>query len=92
MPKITIKPIHNSNCVTFYFNKECLSLINHTHLVIDKVNLRIREATIDDKKYYKLNFLKESGATITCELPNKDELIGDYDVEDKKKYLELFKI
>lgn len=45
-----------------------------------------------DKKSYKLNFLKESGATITCELPNKDELIGDYDVEDKKKYLELFKI
>ena len=82
---------HHDSILNFYFNKEAGIMLDSNSIVIDKVNLRIRHATIDDKKTYTINRLS-GGATVTAKMPNSDEILGMYELEDEGSYFQMYKI
>lgn len=81
---------HYDSILNFYFNKEALLILDSNNIVIDKVNLRIRHATIDDKKTYTINRLS-GGATVTAKMPNSDEILGMYEIEDEGNYFQMYR-
>lgn len=84
--------IGNGN-INFSFNREASAMIEEENIVVDKVNLRIRYATIDDNKTYKITRTNcGKNATTTVKIPNYEDVIGVYEIEDKGMYFQLYKI
>lgn len=89
---VTVK-YHDNRTVKFYFNKLATTMIDGSSVVIDKTKMRIRYATVDDMKTYtmvKQNNGKNS--SIYAKMPNWEELLGVYEVEDEGNYFQLYKV
>lgn len=79
--KISKNNAEYNNCVNVYFDKNAGSLLYGT-VVFDKIKLRFRNSTIDDKKTYKPNYQKNCrSCVIGGRFPNQDEILGLYEVE-----------
>jgi len=91
--RVSMHDKQNDNLVNFYFNEPATKLLLCEDVVIDKTKLRVRFATIDDKKTYRVNRINEGkGSTLTAKMPNAAELIGQYEIEDEGNYLQMYLI
>lgn len=92
-PTIKISKHDRGNgIVNFYLNKYASEMFDSKEIVIDKVNLRIRYATIDDRKTYKIASNNHDTKVFSAKMPSADEILGTYEIEDEGKYFQLYKI
>ena len=91
--RISKQGVYN-NSVNIYFDKNAGKLIDE-YIVIDKINMKFRNSTIDDKKTYKATLRKDCTSRQTgAKFTNCEDVIGYYEVEltECGKWYQMFKI
>ena len=89
------KSTESNNTIQVRLNKELSKYFNTGYIVFNPVKMTIREGTIADNNPRKLTSLIGSGCSFSYTCSNRDELIGDYEVEestDEKQLYLLYKI
>jgi len=72
-------------------NTEASSMIGSTHIVFDKVNIRFKEAGIDDTRCYKLTRIGGC-SNFTSRISVTHDPSGQYEIEEEDGYFQLYRV
>lgn len=81
--------MESNNTIQIRINKSAAHLFNTGYVVFNPVKMTLREGTIADNKPIKLTKLN-SGYSFSYTCSNRDELLGDYELEESADERQLY--